>query len=181
MDPTGGDPIPRVVQIQILEGRRLASDNAMWQVVALGLAAQSLLLTVAYAATSTGLARVGGSALAAVVGYGALNQFLRHRQAEELLNHVIEGVSGLVDEDMPAIPSWTALERSHGGPGGAFSGSIRTAGGTRPRDKRAWPKSAFASPFIRPTRHVWTLGLGAFLVFDIAAVIFAILDAATST
>jgi len=68
--------------------RRTAFDTLMWQVPALGLTAQAFLLTIAYGASSSEIARLAASALALVVATVAI-QTMRKHGANELTDSVL--------------------------------------------------------------------------------------------
>lgn len=78
--------------------RRNTFDTMMWQVPALGLTAQAFLLTIAYGADSTDLARYVSSVLALVVATVAIQTMSKHRANEmtdSLLLEAMEAVAGV--------------------------------------------------------------------------------------
>jgi len=78
--------------------RRTAFDTLMWQVPALGLTAQAFLLTIAYGASSSEVARLVASALALVVATVAIQTMRKHGANEltdSLLLESIEDTMGI--------------------------------------------------------------------------------------
>jgi len=65
-----------------IANRRTAFDTMMWQVPALGLAAQAFLLTIAYGANSSNAARCVSGALSVVVALVAIQTMNKHRANE---------------------------------------------------------------------------------------------------
>lgn len=73
---------------QVIANRRTAFDTLMWQVPALGLAAQAFLLTIAFGFDSSNAARFFSGGLSMVVAVVAIQTMLKHR-ANELTDSLI--------------------------------------------------------------------------------------------
>ena len=73
---------------QVIANRRTAFDTLMWQVPALGLAAQAFLLTIALGSKSSEAARILSGGLSIVVAVVAIQTMLKHR-ANELTDSLI--------------------------------------------------------------------------------------------
>jgi hypothetical protein len=76
----------------VIAARRTAFDTLMWQVPALGLAAQAFLLTIAYGSDSSQLARCISGSLAAVVALVAIQTMLKHRANEKTDNLTLKAM-----------------------------------------------------------------------------------------
>ncbi|HKI86701.1 MAG TPA: hypothetical protein VKA53_08135 [Thermoanaerobaculia bacterium] len=72
----------------VIANRRTAFDTLMWQVPALGLAAQAFLLTIAFGFDSSNAARFFSGGLSMVVAVVAIQTMLKHR-ANELTDSLI--------------------------------------------------------------------------------------------
>lgn len=77
---------------QVIAHRRTAFDTLMWQVPALGLAAQAFLLTIAYGSSSSNWARYISGGLAMVVALVAIQTMLKHRANEKTDNLILERI-----------------------------------------------------------------------------------------
>lgn len=73
-----------------IANRRTAFDTLMWQVPALGLAAQAFLLTIAFGSKSSSIARCISGGLAAVVALVAIQTMLKHRANEKTDNLILK-------------------------------------------------------------------------------------------
>jgi hypothetical protein len=96
----------------VIAQRRTAFDTLMWQVPALGLAAQAFLLTIAFGSSSSEVARFFAGGLAAVVALVAIQTMLKHRANEKTDSLILEkmeaavGISvgmGIHPHDPPAV------------------------------------------------------------------------------
>ncbi len=76
----------------VVASRRTAFDTMMWQVPALGLAAQAFLLTIAYGGTSSDPARVVAGLLSVIVALVAIQTMLKHRSNEKTDNLILERI-----------------------------------------------------------------------------------------
>ncbi|HEU5064209.1 MAG TPA: hypothetical protein VFT79_13815 [Solirubrobacterales bacterium] len=74
----------------VIANRRTAFDTLMWQVPALGLAAQAFLLTIAFGSNSSTIARCIAGGLAAVVALVAIQTMLKHRANEKTDNLILK-------------------------------------------------------------------------------------------
>jgi hypothetical protein len=75
-----------------IASRRTAFDTMMWQVPALGLAAQAFLLTIAYGSSSSNAARFISGALSIIVALVAIQTMLKHRANEKTDNLILEQI-----------------------------------------------------------------------------------------
>lgn len=75
-----------------ISARRTAFDTMMWQVPALGLAAQAFLLTIAYGASSSNAARFVSGALSVIVALVAIQTMLKHRANEKTDNLILKRI-----------------------------------------------------------------------------------------
>lgn len=88
----------------VIANRRTAFDTMMWQVPALGLAAQAFLLTIAYGDNSSCLSRCISGLLSVLVALVAIQTMLKHRANEKtdtLILAKIEAEVGIqLDQDV---------------------------------------------------------------------------------
>jgi hypothetical protein len=91
----------RLTVYQTVAARRESHDEMMWQVPALGLAAQAFLLTIALSADSTDLARVLSSLLGFVAAIAGVQLLLKHRFVEETLSEWLSRFEE--DHSLPAV------------------------------------------------------------------------------
>jgi hypothetical protein len=76
-------PADRVDTVySVIAQRRTAFDTLIWQVPSLGLAAQAFLLTIAFGAGTSDVARCIAGALSSVVALVAIQTMLKHRLNE---------------------------------------------------------------------------------------------------
>lgn len=80
----------------VIAQRRTAFDTLMWQVPALGLAAQAFLLTIAFGSSSSEPARYFAGGLAAVVALVAIQTMLKHRANEKTDSLILEKMEAAV-------------------------------------------------------------------------------------
>lgn len=80
----------------VVAHRRTAFDTLMWQVPALGLAAQAFLLTIAYGSNSSVIARCIAGGLAVVVALVAIQTMLKHRANEKTDNLILKELESAV-------------------------------------------------------------------------------------
>ncbi len=78
-----------------LSARRTAFDTMMWQVPALGLAAQAFLLTIAYGSSTSNTARFVSGALSVVVALVAIQTMIKHRANEKTDNLILKRIEDL--------------------------------------------------------------------------------------
>jgi hypothetical protein len=95
-----------------LSARRTAFDTMMWQVPALGLAAQAFLLTIAYGSSTSNTARFVSGALSVVVALVAIQTMIKHRANEKTDNLILKRIEdangvrishGVAPHDAPAV------------------------------------------------------------------------------
>lgn len=96
----------------VVANRRTAFDTLMWQVPALGLAAQAFLLTIAYGGSSSNAARFVSGTLSIVVALVAIQTMLKHRANEKTDNLILKRIEdaqgirispGASPHDAPAV------------------------------------------------------------------------------
>jgi hypothetical protein len=75
-----------------ISSRRTAFDTLMWQVPALGLAAQAFLLTIAFGSSSSDTARCVAGGLSVVVALVAIQTMLKHRANEKTDALILEKI-----------------------------------------------------------------------------------------
>jgi hypothetical protein len=75
-----------------VSSRRTAFDTLMWQVPALGLAAQAFLLTIAFGTSSSDTARCVAGGLSVVVALVAIQTMLKHRANEKTDTLILEKI-----------------------------------------------------------------------------------------
>jgi len=75
-----------------ISSRRTAFDTLMWQVPALGLAAQAFLLTIAFGSKSSDTARCVAGGLSVVVALVAIQTMLKHRANEKTDTLILEKI-----------------------------------------------------------------------------------------
>ncbi|HEX5526707.1 MAG TPA: hypothetical protein VFX44_05855 [Solirubrobacterales bacterium] len=80
----------------VVAHRRTAFDTLMWQVPALGLAAQAFLLTIAYGSKSSVIARCIAGGLSVVVALVAIQTMLKHRANEKTDNLILKELESAV-------------------------------------------------------------------------------------
>jgi hypothetical protein len=80
----------------VVAHRRTAFDTLMWQVPALGLAAQAFLLTIAYGSESSVAARCIAGGLGVVVALVAIQTMLKHRANEKTDNLILKEMESAV-------------------------------------------------------------------------------------
>jgi hypothetical protein len=135
----------------VIANRRTAFDTLMWQVPALGLAAQAFLLTIAFGSDSSNAARFFSGGLSMVVAVVAIQTMLKHR-ANELTDSLI------LEE----------VEQAMG---------VRVGKGVRPHDKpenrgRAMGNKQIAGPWARrKSANLWVTSLTCFALAGLAAIV----------
>ena len=159
---------------EAMEAKRHMLDQMMWQTPALGLVAQSFLLTIALNHESTTVARVVASLLGVVAALGAIQLLLKHRLHEEMQSYWL-GQFALARGWPAARPEHVrrlAYEnREHPWKRDPAEGTkLHRKLGHRIR-RRMTKKS---SPY------VWVLVLAVFAVAELAVFIIAIVDHWTS-
>ncbi|HUB99377.1 MAG TPA: hypothetical protein VMS11_06095 [Solirubrobacterales bacterium] len=92
-EPEPGVPPDRLDAVYtVIANRRTAFDTLMWQVPALGLAAQAFLLTIAFGSDSSDAARYFSGGLSVVVAVVAIQTMLKHRANELTDSRILEGI-----------------------------------------------------------------------------------------
>jgi len=102
VDPIVWDKASTVYQV--IGTRRIAYDTLMWQIPALGLAAQAFLLTIAFGADSSRSSRLVAGVLAMMVAFVAVQTMHKHRANEttdSLILERLEEENGI--EVMPGV------------------------------------------------------------------------------
>lgn len=97
-----------------IAARRTAFDTMMWQVPALGLAAQAFLLTIAFGSSSSNAARYISGALAMIVALVAIQTMLKHRSNELTDNLILERLEKLEGIEIGLGSSPHAAPRERG-------------------------------------------------------------------
>ncbi len=146
---------------QVIATRRTAFDTLMWQVPALGLAAQAFLLTIAFGSDSSDVARIFSGGLSVVVAVVAIQTMLKHR-ANELTDSLI------LEEIEEAM-------------------AVRVGDGVCPHDKpenrgRAVGNKQIDGPWARrKSANLWVTSLTCFALAGLAAIILTLCSPGTLT
>jgi hypothetical protein len=145
----------------VVAHRRTAFDTLMWQVPALGLAAQAFLLTIAYGSNSSVVARCIAGGLSVVVALVAIQTMLKHRANEKTDNLILKELESAV---------------------GIWIGSTHNPHDSPAVRGRAIQNDLIENPFIQGRSvTLWVTSLVCFAGAGVTAVVLAICDASILT
>lgn len=157
MTPDPLDP-HKTLTLQLAEQRRLSTDQMMWQVPSLSLAAQSFLLTIVLSGSATAVGRAIAAFVACALAYGALRTMLKHRYHEQLLSMWLE------QQQQPALKPLHHLN--------TLEDDITS-------DRRSELNKGFLSPRWRgkrlPAYKVWAWLLTGLIILDVGLGVLSVL------
>lgn len=164
------EPEVAATLFEAMETKRHGLDQMMWQTPALGLVAQSFLLTIGLGEGSSWLARVVAASLGVVAALGAIQLLLKHRFHEEMQSRWLEQFAlarGWPAATPESVGRLAYADRKHPWKRRAKkkAGVHRRAG----HRVRRW-MTGFSSPY------VWVLVLSVFAAAEVVVLATALID-----